>query len=85
MQVSDYKLPKTVPRQVQEMLLEIVEILNNDGYQRRVYAQPPTSGSPGFIGEKRLVLSGAVLREYIYTASGWYKSDATATTGWSAV
>lgn len=83
--VQDYKLPKSVPRPVQEMLLEIVDILNNDGYTRRIYTTAPTSASPGFVGEKRMVLTGAVLREYIYTSGGWYKSDNTASTGWSAV
>ena len=65
--VGDFKLRKrdASPR-VQQIIADIVQILNEDGYQRKIYAAAPTSSSPGYEGEKRLVRVGATLREYVY-------------------
>ena len=84
--VNDYKLNKAdaSPR-LQQLLREMIDILNNDGYQRKVYTSAPTSGSPGIEGEKRVVVSGATLREYMYANGQWWKSDPAETSGWSAV
>jgi hypothetical protein len=85
MQIDDLILPKTVAKQVREVLGQVVEILNNNGYERKVYTSAPTSTSPGFEGEKRVVITGATLREYMYGSGQWWKSDSTAASGWSAV
>ncbi len=84
--VGDYKLSKkdASPR-IQQIIQEIVDILNTDGYQRKIYANAPTSTSPGYEGEKRIVQTGATLREYMYASAQWWKSDNTQTSGWSTV
>ena len=82
--VSDIKLNKqdASPR-LQQVISEIVEILNQDGYQRKTYSSAPTSTSPGFEGEKRTVIEGVTLTEYKYNGGQWWYSDATVVTGWS--
>ena len=83
--IDDFKLGKNVDARVRDMLSQITDILNNDGYQRKVYANSPSKSDPGFQGEKRIVITGTVLRLFLYASSQWWKSDATQTTGWSAV
>ena len=83
MLVDDFKIPRTVPRPLLDMLDQIVEILNNDGYQRKVYTTDPTTSSAGIEGEKRIVVTGATLKEYLYASDQWWESDGTAAGGWS--
>lgn len=84
--VGDFKLRKRdVSPRLQQIIADIIQILNEDGYQRKIYSAAPTSSSPGYEGEKRLVRVGATLREYVYEGAAWWKSDNTATTGWSQV
>jgi len=84
--VGDFKLRKrdAGPR-MQQIISEIVSILNEDGYQRTIYLSAPTSSSSGYQGEKRIVREGVTLREYVYEGAAWWKSDPSATTGWSLV
>ena len=75
--VSDIKLKKvtTDPRLIQ-MFQEIVAILNEGGYEEKIYSQAPTTGSPGFPGEVRIVITGAVVKTYKYVNGSWYSSQA---------
>jgi hypothetical protein len=56
-------------------LSEIIEILNESGYQDKTYTATPAATDPGFDGEERNILSGATLRSYKYVDSGWWYSD----------
>ncbi len=73
--VDDIKLTKqdASPR-LQQLIMEIVQILNEDGYQRRIYATAPQADSTGFEGEKRVVQVGSTLREYVYANGKWWMS-----------
>lgn len=77
MLVTDIKLgKKDVSPRVQQVLSEIIEILNEDGYQRKKYAQAPTSASAGVEGEKRIVQTGANFWDYAYASGSWWYSSA---------
>ena len=84
--VSDVKLNKqdASPR-LQQLITEMVEILNQGGYQEKVYTAIPSVGDPGFEGEVRNCITGATLTVCKYLNGQWWKSDATALTGWSVV
>lgn len=83
--VEDLKIGSDVNPRVRDMLRNMADILNGDGYQRKIYANAPTVSDSGFDGEKRHVVTGSVLRLYLYANKQWWKSDATQTSGWSAV
>jgi hypothetical protein len=84
--INDYKLKKedASPR-VQIVLSEIIEILNNGGYQEKRYTAAPTASDPGFEGEVRNVITGSVFTVYKYQSGSWWKSDGTAASGWTQV
>ena len=84
--IDDIRLDpsKTDPR-IQQIITQIIDIINTGGYQQPTYAQAPLAGDPGFEGEVRNVLIGAVMKEYKYISGNWYKSDATVSGGWSVV
>ena len=83
--VDDIIIPRNIAPQVRDMLEQMTGILNEGGYEIRTYSNAPTAGSAGFNGEERNVITGAVLTVYRYVSGNWYKSDATALSGWSVV
>lgn len=72
--VSDIKLKKDVNVRVRQMLKEITDILNEGGYEEKIYTTAPSSTDPGFEGETRLVKTGATVRVYKYISSSWWYS-----------
>lgn len=75
MRIEDYKIPKTVDPRVRQMLQEIVDVLNDGGYENKVHTSTPSSSSPGFEGENRFVVTGATMREYKHANGSWWYTD----------
>lgn len=73
--VDDIKLSKrkTDPRLMQ-IISQVVEIINGGLYESKTFTSAPTSSSPGFEGETRVVKTGVTVRIYRYLSGAWYYS-----------